>query len=97
MNSGHDRTNEANIVELKEAMSKNGNGELVFSSDKAALSNYNVYIVTVPTPIDQFKAPDLTPLIRASEMIGKELKKGDIVIYESTVYPGCTEKIVFLF
>lgn len=92
LNSGHDRTNEANIEELKEAMNKNGNGELVFSSDKAALSNYNVYIVTVPTPIDQFKAPDLTPLIRASEMIGKVLKNGDIVIYESTVYPGCTEE-----
>jgi UDP-N-acetyl-D-galactosamine dehydrogenase len=52
----------------------------------------NVFIVTVPTPIDQFKAPDLTPLIKASEMLGKVLKKDDIVIYESTVYPGCTEE-----
>jgi UDP-N-acetyl-D-galactosamine dehydrogenase len=56
------------------------------------LSSCNVFIVTVPTPIDQFKAPDLTPLVKASEMLGKVLKKGDIVIYESTVYPGCTEE-----
>ena len=52
---------------------------------------YNVYVVTVPTPIDKHKRPDLTPLIRASETIGNVLKKGDIVIYESTVYPGATE------
>src|SRR5690606_1766793 len=52
----------------------------------------NVYIVTVPTPIDQYKQPDLTPLVRASETIGKVLKRGDIVIYESTVYPGATEE-----
>ncbi len=62
-------------------------------SDKIEdLKEYNVYIVTVPTPIDQFKAPDLKPLLKASEMLGKVLKKGDIVIYESTVYPGCTEE-----
>ena len=54
--------------------------------------SYNVYIVTVPTPIDQFKAPDLTPLLKASEMLGRVIKKDDIVIYESTVYPGCTEE-----
>lgn len=95
LNAGFDRTNEANIEELKEATNKNGihgNGELLFSSNKSDLKNYNVYIVTVPTPIDQFKAPDLTPLIKASEMIGSVLKNGDIVIYESTVYPGCTEE-----
>ena len=52
----------------------------------------NVYIVTVPTPIDEYKRPDLTPLIKASESVGKVLKRGDVVIYESTVYPGCTEE-----
>jgi len=56
------------------------------------IKNCNIYIVTVPTPIDDFKKPDLSPLIGASVMIGKILKKGDLVIYESTVYPGCTEE-----
>ncbi|MGK6352525.1 nucleotide sugar dehydrogenase [Parapedobacter sp. DT-150] len=65
---------------------------LTFSSDPDDLRPCNTYIVTVPTPIDQFKAPDLTPLISASEMLGKVLKAGDVVIYESTVYPGCTEE-----
>ena len=65
---------------------------LDFSSDPKSLSSCNVYIVTVPTPIDEHKRPDLTPLIKASETIGKTLKKGDIVVYESTVYPGATEE-----
>jgi UDP-N-acetyl-D-galactosamine dehydrogenase len=65
---------------------------LSFSSRIEDLSTYNIYIVTVPTPINQFKAPDLNPLLKASEMLGKVLKKNDIVIYESTVYPGCTEE-----
>lgn len=65
---------------------------LSFSSDSDDLRAYNIYIVTVPTPIDQFKAPDLVPLIKASEMIGQVLSVGNIVIYESTVYPGCTEE-----
>jgi hypothetical protein len=65
---------------------------LSFSSNPLDLKESSVFIVTVPTPIDQFKAPDLTPLLKASEMLGKILKKGDIVIYESTVYPGCTEE-----
>ncbi|MDB5012815.1 MAG: Vi polysaccharide biosynthesis protein VipA/TviB [Daejeonella sp.] len=65
---------------------------LSFSSSTSDLQRANTYIVTVPTPIDQFKKPDLTPLIKASETIGKVLKSGDIVIYESTVYPGCTEE-----
>lgn len=65
---------------------------LSFSADTNDLKNYNTFIVTVPTPIDQFKCPDLSPLLKASEMLGKVLKKGDIVIYESTVYPGCTEE-----
>ena len=52
-----------------------------------------MFIVTVPTPIDEYKRPDLTPLVRASESVGKVLKKGDVVVYESTVYPGCTEEV----
>jgi UDP-N-acetyl-D-galactosamine dehydrogenase len=90
-----DRTNEADLIGMKNAMdlakSNTGFG-LNFSANIEDLNNYNVYIVTVPTPINQFKAPDLTPLIKASEMIGNVLKNGDIVIYESTVYPGCTEE-----
>jgi UDP-N-acetyl-D-galactosamine dehydrogenase len=65
---------------------------LRFTSELRDLSHCNVFIVTVPTPIDEHKRPDLTPLMRASEAIGKILKKGDIVIYESTVYPGATEE-----
>lgn len=94
LTSGKDRTNEADLEGLSYAMnlSKNGNTGLIFSNTVNDLISCNVYIVTVPTPIDQFKAPDLTPLLKASEMIGKVLKTGDIVIYESTVYPGCTEE-----
>ena len=65
---------------------------LQFSSKVEDLNSYDVYIVTVPTPINQFKSPDLTPLLKASEMLGKVLKKGDIVVYEFTVYPGCTQE-----
>jgi UDP-N-acetyl-D-galactosamine dehydrogenase len=92
--SGKDRTNEADLQGLSYAMSlfTKGNIGLSFSYNVEDLRTCNVYIVTVPTPIDQFKAPDLTPLLKASEMIGKVLKSGDIVIYESTVYPGCTEE-----
>ncbi len=90
-----DRTNEADLVSMKSAMdfakSNLGFG-LNFSANVEDLVNYNVFIVTVPTPIDQFKAPDLTPLLNASRMLGKVIQKGDIVIYESTVYPGCTEE-----
>lgn len=95
LSAGKDRTNEADLESLKMAMkiaSQDSNKGLRFSSDKKDLSICNVFIVTVPTPINQFKAPDLIPLIKASEMIGSVLKKGDIVIYESTVYPGCTEE-----
>ncbi len=87
LNEGYDRTMESNVDEIRSA--KN----LKFSSDKEGLKECNIFIVTVPTPIDQFKAPDLKPLIKASEMIGSVLKKKDIVIYESTVYPGCTEEV----
>ena len=90
-----DRTNEADLVRMKNAMElakSNAGLGLSFSAVIEDLKNYNIFIVTVPTPIDQFKAPDLTPLMKASEMLGKVIKKGDIVIYESTVYPGCTEE-----
>jgi UDP-N-acetyl-D-galactosamine dehydrogenase len=90
-----DRTNEADLIGMKNAMDlakSNAGLGLNFSTNVEDLKNYNVFIVTVPTPIDRFKAPDLTPLLKASEMLGKVLKSGDIVIYESTVYPGCTEE-----
>jgi UDP-N-acetyl-D-galactosamine dehydrogenase len=92
---GIDRTNEADLEGLKLAMDLAPEIEskgLTFSSKIDDLNLYNVFIVTVPTPIDQFKAPDLIPLLKASEMLGKVIKKDDIVIYESTVYPGCTEE-----
>jgi len=86
LQGGVDHTLEVSSEELAEA------GKLAYSADPAELAKCNVYIVTVPTPIDDYKQPDLTPLIKASETIGKVLKKGDIVIYESTVYPGATEE-----
>lgn len=85
LNQGRDHTLEVEPEELQKA------GKLKFSTESADLAECNVYIVTVPTPIDEYKQPDLTPLIKASETIGKVLKKGDVVIYESTVYPGATE------
>jgi len=92
--NGKDRTNEADLVGLSYAMNlfNEGNIGLNFSYNPNDLKSFNVYIVTVPTPINQFKTPDLNPLLKASEMIGRVLKKGDIVISESTVYPGCTEE-----
>ena len=82
-----DRTLEVDARELREAK------RLRFTSDSQDLKACRVFIVTVPTPIDADKRPDLTPLERASETVGKVLKRGDIVIYESTVFPGCTEEI----
>ncbi len=93
--SGIDRTHEADLKQLHAATNKTLNDKnigLSFTSIVSELNFCNVFIVTVPTPIDQFKAPDLTPLLKASKMLGSILKKGDIVIYESTVYPGCTEE-----
>lgn len=87
LRDGRDSTLEVDAAELAEA------GRLGFSSELADLAGCNVFIVTVPTPIDQARRPDLTPLVRASEMLGKVLKAGDIVVYESTVYPGCTEEV----
>lgn len=66
---------------------------MTYSADLNDLKGCNFFIVTVPTPIDDFKQPDLTPLIKASTSIGQVLKKGDIVVYESTVYPGATEEV----
>lgn len=86
LRSGHDSTMEVSAAELQEA-------ELLqFSAELDDLRDCNIFIVTVPTPIDEYKQPDLTPLISASKAIGKVLKRGDIVIYESTVYPGATEE-----
>ena len=85
--AGHDFTLEVSSEELKQATHIN------YSSQTADLASCNVYIVTVPTPIDAHKQPDLTPLIKASEMLGKVINVGDIIIYESTVYPGATEDV----
>lgn len=86
LRSGFDATLEVDAAELSQA------AQLTFSTDIEDLRDCNCFIVTVPTPIDEFKRPDLTPLIKASQTIGQVLKRGDIVIYESTVYPGCTEE-----
>ena len=86
LSKGRDSTLEVSRAELK------ASHRLSFTSELAALRKCRVFIVTVPTPIDNYKRPDLTPLVKASETLGKVLKKGDIVIYESTVYPGCTEE-----
>lgn len=87
LTSGTDHTLEVSDEELSQAL------HLSFSSDIAELKECNFFIVTVPTPIDEYKQPDLTPLIKASETIGSMLKKDDIVVYESTVYPGATEEV----
>jgi len=95
LQKGFDHTLEADLEEMNEAINihkTHPNIGLSFSSDEAELLNYNTYIVTVPTPINNFNMPDLQPLIKASQMLGRVVKKDDIVIYESTTYPGCTEE-----
>lgn len=87
LESGQDNTLEVSPDELAHAT------QLTFSSDTATLTDCGIFIVTVPTPIDKANRPDLTPLIKASETVGKALKAGTLVIYESTVYPGCTEEV----
>ena len=87
LEGGQDFTLEISQEELKNAK------KLEFSSNVNFLASAQIFIITVPTPIDVAKRPNLTPLVNASEMVGKILKKGDIVIYESTVYPGCTEEV----
>ncbi|HEC0041149.1 MULTISPECIES: Vi polysaccharide biosynthesis UDP-N-acetylglucosamine C-6 dehydrogenase TviB [Acinetobacter calcoaceticus/baumannii complex] len=87
LKNGHDHTLEVTSDELKYVQ------HLSYTANIEDLQNSNFFIVTVPTPIDDFKQPDLTPLIKASQSIAKVLKKGDIVVYESTVYPGATEEV----
>src|SRR6186713_1828507 len=87
LKSGKDSTLECSRAELKAA------SKLHYSSNLKDLAKCQVYIVTVPTPVDRHNRPDLTPLERSSETVGQVLKKGDIVVYESTVYPGCTEEV----
>jgi UDP-N-acetyl-D-galactosamine dehydrogenase len=87
LQQGNDRTLEVEAEELKQATM------LTYSTNIDEIRDCNIYIVTVPTPIDKYKGPDLTPLIKSSEMIGRLLSNNDIVIYESTVYPGATEEV----
>ena len=87
LNNGIDKTLELSSEQVKEAI-KNG---MRFTTDTQEIKDCNIYIVTVPTPIDSSNEPDLTPIIKSTQTIGKVLKDGDIVIYESTVYPGVTE------
>lgn len=89
LNSGFDRTLELTSDEVNESI-KNG---MIYTTNSEDIKDSNIYIVTVPTPIDSTNRPDLTPLIKSSQTIGKVLKKDDIVIYESTVYPGVTEEV----
>jgi UDP-N-acetyl-D-galactosamine dehydrogenase len=86
LKKGFDRTKEVEEADLKSSK------KLSFSSNLEDLKSATYFIVTVPTPVDEYKKPDLTPLLSASKTVGSVLKKGDIVIYESTVYPGCTEE-----
>ena len=88
LNKGVDSTNEANLEELKTQLAN----KLTLVDDLEKIKTCNIYIITVPTPITKFKTPDLSYLLSASHAIGSILKKGDVVIYESTVYPGCTEE-----
>ncbi|NOR87399.1 MAG: nucleotide sugar dehydrogenase [Bacteroidales bacterium] len=92
LNNGHDATLEVEDADLQVALSASDGIGMKLSTNLNDIKESNIYIVTVPTPIDKFKRPDLTPLIKASEAVGKVISKGDIVIYESTVYPGATEE-----
>ena len=87
LNNQYDRTNELSENDLD--LLKN----LYITANQPDISQSNVYVVTVPTPVDKNNKPDLKPILKASEMIGKYLKKNDTVIYESTVFPGCTDEI----
>jgi len=85
LQAGHDRTNEVTAADLAAA-------DILFTNQISELAQADFHIVAVPTPVDDAKQPDLTPMLRASETVGKALKQGDIVVYESTVYPGVTEE-----
>ncbi len=87
LNRGRDSTLEVSPKELREAI------KLSYTANLTSLRRCNVFIVTVPTPIDKYNRPDLTPLEKSSEAVGKVLRKGSVVVYESTVYPGCTEEV----
>jgi len=87
LNSGIDKNLESSKEEIQNSK------QLNFTNNVEDLKYANCFIITVPTPIDELKKPDLQPLLQASEMIGKIIKKGDLIIYESTVYPGCTEEV----
>lgn len=87
LKQGKDTTLEVDSKELKQVT------QLSYTTNINDIKDCNIYIVTVPTPIDEYKNPDLTPLIKSSETVGLLLNKGDIVIYESTVYPGATEEV----
>jgi len=87
LNNGIDRTLEVTREELAEAT------ELSYTCNASDLASCKVFIVTVPTPINQYKQPDLNPLVQASKTIGQVMKKGSVVIYESTVFPGATEEV----
>ena len=87
LHSGQDHTLECSPEELNSAT------HIGYSCDPEALKTCQVFIVTVPTPVDQANRPDMTPLVKASQTVGKALKPGDVVIYESTVYPGATEEV----
>ena len=94
LNTGEDRTLEVHNSELKSVLdNQSSNSGLIITTSPAILADADIYIVTVPTPTDHLNKPVFTPLIKASETVGKVLSKGDIVVYESTVYPGATEDI----
>ncbi len=86
LKNGIDRTLEVSKEELSQAK------KLFYTDNAEDIKQADIYIITVPTPVDEYKVPDLTPVLKASETVGKVLKKGDVVVYESTVYPGCTEE-----
>ena len=86
LNSGLDKNLETTKKELKNVK------KLFFTNDRKKLKTANCYIITVPTPVDEYKKPNLEPLLMASKIVGKVIKKKDIIIYESTVYPGCVEE-----
>ena len=91
LNAGFDTTREVDDDTLKEVLTHTGTNGLTLTNINTDIENDNIYIITVPTPVDKYNHPDLTPLYKASETVGRVLKHGNIVIYESTVYPGVTE------
>ena len=93
LNQGHDHTLEVEDDLLQSVLKEDETSGLTITASVEVLSQADIHIVTVPTPTDKNRQPVLTPLIKASETIGQVLKKGDIVVYESTVYPGVTEEV----